>query len=456
MLYVFCDTMVFLHYRLFTEIDFQSLMKVESVTLVVPDTVSKEIDKHKDTSNNKRLRERAKKVSSKIAELIDNMDDMTSWTTAIKKGYFFKFLPHKAIDFEPYGLDPNSGDHKIIAAILDFRSDHQNDEIVFFTHDNGATITARTNHISTQKLPDCLKLEDDLSEEEQRIKKLEAEVAKLKDLRPKLSLVHKRSQKTTIEYTKKDLKAFYIPENITPFDVIVNSVPPYEEKQSPDETNPEELTKDAYLSPVSRVLRNSKYRDEEKNDIKRYMRERDCYFSNYKSYLKAIEEYRLKIIIPVELQLLNTGTVPGEEIDLHIHFPDGFQMYSEDKIPKIPSPPQKPIPPRTYIEMLASRLDVSRLSSPVFSRMNDDLSQIMVPPSFTLKKTNSYEFDESFDQIKHGEHIKTDVQKLYMIFDSPSCIKSFSADFIISGSNIPDAVSGKLNFVFELSQSKKD
>lgn len=450
MLYVFCDTMVFLHYRLFTEIDFQSLMKVKTVTLVVPDTVSNEIDKHKDTSNNKRLRERAKKVSSKIAELIDNMDDMTSLSTTINNGYLFKFLPHKEIDFKPYGLDPNSGDHRIIAAILDFRSDHASDEIVFFTHDNGATITARTNHISTQRLPDDLKLADDLSEEEQCIKKLEAEVVRLKDLRPKLSLVHKRSQKAAID-AEKDLKRFRIPEKIEPFEVIVDTVPPYEEKQSPDETNPEKQTKDAYQSPISDFLCNSKYRDEENDDIKRYMKERDYYFSSYKRYLKSIEEYRLKIIIPVELQILNTGTVPGKDIDLHIHFPDGFQMYSANNLPELPSPPQKPIPPRTYIEMLTSRWDPSRFSTAVIPRIDNNLRQVFAPPSFTLKKTNSYDFKENFPLIKHGDHIKTDVQKLYIVFDSVSCIKNFSAEYIISGSNVPDAVKGELHFIFNIS-----
>ena len=350
MLYVFFDTMVFLHYRLFSDIDFQSLLNAESVTLVVPEQVSNEIDKHKDTSHNKRLRERAKRVSAKIAELIDNMDDMSSLSTTIKKGYFFKFLPHKEIDFKPYGLDTNSGDHRIIVAILDFRSANPNDEIVFFTHDNSATIIAKTKRISTRRLPDDLKIADDLSEEEQRIRILEAEVARLKDLRPKLLLVFRRSQTAKFECSEKDMMVFRIPENITPFDAIVESVPPYEEKQPSDETIPEGQTKDVYLIPVSKFLRNSKSLDEEKKDIKRYMRERDYYFSDYKRYLKSIEDYRLKIIIPVELQILNTGTVPGKDIDLHIHFPDGFQMFSENKLPKLPSPPQKPIPPRTYLD----------------------------------------------------------------------------------------------------------
>ena len=74
MIYIFCDTMVFLHYRLFSEIDFKSLVQSDSVTLIIPAQVSNEIDWHKNTNQVKRLRERAGKVSAKIASLIDRMD----------------------------------------------------------------------------------------------------------------------------------------------------------------------------------------------------------------------------------------------------------------------------------------------------------------------------------------------------------------------------------------------
>ena len=200
MIYVFCDTMVFLHYRLFSEIDFRSLVQSDSVTLMVPEQVSNEIDWHKNTNPAKRLRERAGKVSAKIATLIERID-VESLSTKIRDGYFFAFLMHKNIDLSKYGLDSQNNDHKIIAAIINFQIEHPDDKIFFFTHDNAATITARVHNISTRKLPDELKLKDDLSEDERQIKKLEAEIAKYKNAIPNLALINKISGNNIFTYS---------------------------------------------------------------------------------------------------------------------------------------------------------------------------------------------------------------------------------------------------------------
>ena len=124
--------------------------------------------------------------------ILDKMDD-DSLSTQICKGYFFMFLMHKEVDFSKYGLDSQNNDHKIIAAIINFQIEHPDDKIFFFTHDNAATITARVHNISTRKLPDELKLKDDLSEDERQIKKLEAEIAKYKNAIPNLALINKIS-----------------------------------------------------------------------------------------------------------------------------------------------------------------------------------------------------------------------------------------------------------------------
>ena len=71
-------------------------------------------------------------------------------------------------------------------------------------------------------------------------------------------------------------------------------------------------------------------------------------------------------------------------------------------------------------------------------------------PTFTLKKTHSYEFEESFKLIKHGEHIKTNAETLYIVFDSIDKITNFSAEYVVSGSNIPVAISGTLSFIFNI------
>jgi len=187
----------------------------------------------------------------------------------------------------------------------------------------------------------------------------------------------------------------------------------------------------------------------ENDDIRRYMRDRNVFLSNYKKYLNEIDIFRKKIIIPVEMQIINTGTVPAESVDLHVHFPDGFQMFSDGELPQIPKPPSEPLLPRNAQELLAEKLRIPSFNIPDLSRISRNIPTVS-SPNFTLKKTHSYEFDESFVLIKHGEHIKTNTEKLYIVFDSIDRIKNFSAEYIISGSNIPVAVSGTLNFNFNI------
>ena len=439
--YVFCDTMVFLHYRLFPQIDFPSLLNMKPITLVIPEQVSHEIDYHKNSNQNKRLRERAGRASKKIAEFIDKMDiNSKSMTTKITDDYFLEYLMCKKINFKSYGLDSENNDHKIIASILEFRACHPTDEIFFFTHDNAATITARSHNISTRRLPDSLKLADDLSEDEQRIKQLEAECAKYKKAFPELSLVHKKTKDFKIVYTLDDALSFKLPERVESFETIFKETPPYEEKILENDNNISDI--------FAAVLYDGKRTEKENKDIKRYMQERDVYFSNYKSYLESLNKYKEKLLFPVEMVILNTGIVPAKDVDLFVHFPDGFLMFPECDPPKLPSPPTKPHPPKTYFELTTS------LGSDFYHRLSFDLPQLeetafKMPRSFSLNKTNSYEFKKSLSVVKHGDHIITEIDKLFIVFDSFSSIKSFSADFIISGSNIPHAIYGNLYFIFD-------
>lgn len=64
--YVFCDTMVYLHYRMFSEIDFSEIIGCSPITLVVPEIVVKEIDDQKDSNPQKKIRDRARRVHATL------------------------------------------------------------------------------------------------------------------------------------------------------------------------------------------------------------------------------------------------------------------------------------------------------------------------------------------------------------------------------------------------------
>ena len=63
------DTNIYLHYKLFTERDWKTLLGSEDLTLIVPPTVIKELDEKKYTASNTPLKRKAQEVISKFKEI---------------------------------------------------------------------------------------------------------------------------------------------------------------------------------------------------------------------------------------------------------------------------------------------------------------------------------------------------------------------------------------------------
>ena len=68
--FAFPDTMIFLHFQFFTEIDWNKVLQTNFTTLVIPPVIPKELDKHKYNHASEKIRERANKVTKKLVELI--------------------------------------------------------------------------------------------------------------------------------------------------------------------------------------------------------------------------------------------------------------------------------------------------------------------------------------------------------------------------------------------------
>lgn len=130
MKYIFMDTMAFLHYRLFTQIDFLSLFGSEPTTIVILEVVCHEIDNHKNQNPRKKIRARASNVTSKILEALKGESN-----ALLRDNLRVEFCPRCTIDFAAMGLDASSNDHRIIGAIIDFSNkiDKEKDSILFIT-----------------------------------------------------------------------------------------------------------------------------------------------------------------------------------------------------------------------------------------------------------------------------------------------------------------------------------
>ena len=65
---LFLDSMLYLHYRAVEEIDLCAQFRTDTLTVVIPRIVLRELDKHKTTHPSSKVRERARRILKKIEQ----------------------------------------------------------------------------------------------------------------------------------------------------------------------------------------------------------------------------------------------------------------------------------------------------------------------------------------------------------------------------------------------------
>ena len=442
--YVFCDTMVYLHYRMFSEIDFSEIIGCSPITLVVPEIVVKEIDDQKDSNPQKKIRDRARRVHATLFKYL-----FSSGNAEIKEGYSILYLPEKKINFAEYNLDEQKNDHRLIAAILDFKTNtNGKNEFFFISQDFAPSFTAKGRGIPVFQLDNELKLADEQSEEEKQIKQLKSKLSIYENSVPQLAIRGADATSDIIHITTDDLLCFTISEDIPSLEEQRSKYPSREEIRPVTE-----LEKDSPWGmgrELEQKLRKSLWGEnaieKENAEIRRYMHDRSKYFEDYAEYLNELDIIKKKIYIRVSLCIVNTGYTPAKNVSLYLHFPDGFEMYTEKSLPKLPTAPEEPIFPHSPQVLLAERLSPHS----IFSYDALQLPKPAIWDSFSLKKTNSYEIEDQYKYIQHGKDISYEIRDLFLVYESIACLNNFHAEYIFRGENLPEAQRGTINFVFDL------
>ena len=196
---------------------------------------------------------------------------------------------------------------------------------------------------------------------------------------------------------------------------------------------------DPYKNPLAELMTMTP----DSNQINSYNEKLDTYFKEYEDAIMQIyeREKRRKLTFEIKLQVTNSGTTPAEDVDIHLHFPDGFELFETEELDEeieLPEPPYKP----------KNRFDFgyhSMLSSSIISpQVNLGTNLNFNRP--TIKKTNSYNVDFNRKQLKHGYSEK--LENLSIVFESYEDIKNFKLDYVISAGNMPEKIEGKLNVIF--------
>ena len=383
--YVILDTMVYLHYRPVDELCLTELLDASDVTVLVPRITLQELDGHKNTHQSAKIRERARNRLAAIQKWIDAGE--IAPRISIKFG-----ATRPKIDFAAHGLEPRWNDDQLLATVIEFRDEHPEERVALLTQDTGLLLSAKQFGIEAVMVPDDKRLppeEDPLAKENQELKN---QLLRLKTARPNL-ILRFRGDSDELTHAEFELEG---PVAVPPFDKegflaqLRIAVP----EIHPNPTGP--LGSPSRSFALSEAFR----QPVPDSEYKRYNEERETYLQQMLNYVDRTAAYltRPERTLLLELELRNVGATPGEDIDIYVHFPDGFGLYSEDDLPQRPCEPSPPEKPQTDLQRSMANLK-PRFERPPFL---DRLCDIGPSGPFSLRKTDSYELTDNVARLKHG------------------------------------------------------
>ena len=426
--YCYIDTNTFLHYQMFTDIDWCDELGTSDVVLVVCPAVVRELDKKKLDPDSK-IREQARRVISKLSKIGKPNEECQ-----IKPRVQLLLLSREPkIDWGLEGLGLDILDDRIIASIL-MEKDAQGIVLVI-TGDLGLRLKAQAKGIPWRTLPDSLLLSITKSPLELENTRLKERLSRLENRLPELRLFLQSdaNNETLARFTLKK------PPPITPSDIEIEISRIRKQCAFVPPAGPSDA--------AAFFLRG--YFGISHADVDAYNNEVEAYLAQMPEYLKKKWAYKelLSRLIKLSFILVNEGNEPAEDIDIFLHFPDGFELYDKDGFPKGPAAPDKPSPPKSMIEKWQDigKFQFPDLIHPFPSPMAGYNLRQDTPKGPFIKKTNSYEVKYSVPKLKHGLEMHLD--PVYAIFPSIDEASSFHISYSIIAGNVPDEIKGELHIV---------
>jgi hypothetical protein len=438
---LFLDTNVFLHYQSFDQIDWSALFGVANVEIIIPPVTVHELNKHKDSHPKPRIRARAADIIKKLLGLFEN-----SLNIPISQDLIIHLEDREPqVDFSQHQLSREVKDDELIASVLFFKNEKPEKRVILVTSDFGLILMgkAKRQGVEVYRLPDSYKLPEEPDPNEKKVLELQAELRKIKNTRPEVLLVFGNGENHIhfpLEHPKPTLTSIEIEKLLAK-----------EKNEHPLMQNVQSILKAKGLDTSAMAALTTMY-SITSADTDAYNNELEKYYAQCKKFFQKQVDYENLLARTLELDLwvLNRGTAPAEDIDIFMHFPDGFTLFSEEKFPKAPQSPEPPSEPRTAIEKM--NFDSTRLGAIMSSLSRQSFNQ-PEPPSnvsgFDIQRTNSYDVHFHVERLKHK--LREAADTIYITFANYEDAKSFEVDFRILVANLAEPTEGKLHVIVDKS-----
>ena len=310
-------------------------------------------------------------------------------------------------------------DDRILASMLEYII--LGKDVCLVSNDSGLRLKAKSRNIEVFAIPSHLELKSQIDPIEKENQKLKQELERIKFSRPQLKLSFRNgNEHMTINLKKDGIKKPDIDDILKK---VKKQYPHFNQNENSDQKSP---------IPVFANLNQPTL-----EQINEYNAKLHEFYNEYSFYLKVkhVFEIRKSLTFNIELNLINFGNARADDIDIFIHFPDGFELCHPDEIMSKPEKPKPPLRPK-------NRFDLSVY--PGLTNVSRDLFQSPIIPtnlSFTkptIKKTNSYNVDYSEKSLKHV--LNCELDGLILTFDSYDTAKNFRIIFEIYCAHISEMV----------------
>lgn len=363
----------------------------------------------------------------------------------LAKGVSVSFADEPMLRFEDHGLRLEVNDDRLIACCIERANGGSGVRVVVFTDDTGPRIKALKHSIEAIAPDDSLRLPSSTEGIEKQNRELQRKVQQLESSLPNLQLgFGDRSPNLMVTVDAPySVDSSKIEARMGALEERYPELHPEPDPAPARPSSPLQEQMEQLRSMTAGFAALNKPTPEE---YSRYNADLRKFLKEYRSFLSGLETERNREIRTVEIQvvLFNLGTAPAEDVDVFMHFPDGFVLLGEDDLPKAakpPTPPREPRKPGDILRIASLVPDTSfvlpSLHYPVASDFN------VSSPS--IKKTNSY--DVSFSVKKLKQHLQAPCDRLFVYFDTFDSVRPFSIDYRINAANVPHEIEGELNVV---------
>jgi len=419
---VFPDTNIFLHFTFFSDIPWDTIVGSAQVTLGISPVTVSEIDSQKYSSSSARVRERARKITKRLGELVDSGE-------LLRPNVHMEFVNHEPVDFDRYQLTRSSQDDQLLATILQYQEKHNTQKVLLVTNDIGLKIKAKARGIRTLALPESYLLTEP-DPNEKKIKELERRVVELQSQAPLLRVefgdgadrleTHRPSAfpDESIDQGMQQVKCNYPKLQLT--------------------SNSMNGLANAFVDVVS------------SQSIRDYNTSLDEFFEKYQKYLSAC--YRIKEIrsraVKVDLNVKNLGRGTALDVKVFVRFPLRVELKTGNtwqRLPRKPSPPEKPKPGRFW-----HHSDFSSFTPRPYMPQPINIPEMLAAPRIIWRGVERGEghwtvcFEVS--KLNHG-YSEASPRDVYVVFPSVESFSSFKLEYEITAGNLPEKVTGFLHLI---------